>query len=246
MASIQFTEADRDEHGRIKVARDEPRSLADLLPKPSEIRADAARIVRQPPTRAEWAALIAVALIAAWIAIYAWSMPGAPTAREQPRATIMPTLLPSPLPVTPPAVAGRLLIAFAAPDGLPLGAIESTRAMTPTAHYGSDWIQADVAGSGRIWLRASDMGDLPIVGPDLAPRLSSPAPAREAVIAPAAPPTAEKQPPCLTAGTGTQTVTVCDWLEPDQLRIAAAQKWVATYGGNIGTVSTPSPQVRQP
>jgi hypothetical protein len=246
MASIQFTEADRDEHGRIKVARDEPRSLADLLPTPAAIRADAQRIVRQPPTPIEWVTLIAVALIAAWIAIYAWSMPTSPTAREQPRQTALPTLPPSSARAVERATPVRLLVAFAAPDGAPLGAIESTRAMTPTAHYGDDWIQADVSGSGRIWLRANDMGDLPIVGPDLSPRRATVAPAREAVIAPPAPPTFEPQPPCLTAGTGGQTVMVCDWLDADALRIAAAQKWVATYGGNIGTVSTPSPQVRQP
>jgi hypothetical protein len=67
------------------------------------------------------------------------------------------------------------LPAFAAPD-VELGQIEATRAITPVAHLGSAWIQADVQGSGRVWLKASDWPALAIVGQDLALH-AAPAPA---------------------------------------------------------------------
>jgi hypothetical protein len=66
--------------------------------------------------------------------------------------------------------APRTISAYAAPDGVLLGQIEETRQITPVAHYGSDWIQADVAGSGLVWLRASDVPHLALTGPDLAPQ----------------------------------------------------------------------------
>ncbi len=77
------------------------------------------------------------------------------------------TPIPSPMPVAK-------LPAFAAPNGIQLGEIEVTRAMTLVAHYESDWIQADVTGSGIVWLRAADWPALALIGPNLAP--SPPAP----------------------------------------------------------------------
>lgn len=173
MAAIHFTDEDRDEQGFVKVpAPAEPRSLADLLPKPESIRKDAQRITRQKFTRGEMAALAAVALMAAFVLLYAWSTPTAPQApvqlRTQPTAQIMPTPVPAtPVPTVPPVA---MLPAFAAPNGVQLGTIEVTRTIVPVAHFGSDWIQADVSGSGRIWLRASDWPALAVVGPDLAPK----------------------------------------------------------------------------
>lgn len=67
-----------------------------------------------------------------------------------------------------------MINAYAAPDGLLLGQIELDRMILPVAHYGSGWIQADVAGSGLIWLRAADVPDVAIVGPDLAPVAAQP------------------------------------------------------------------------
>lgn len=66
--------------------------------------------------------------------------------------------------------AHAMIDAYAAPDGSLLGQIEETRQIIPVAHYGSSWIQADVSGSGLVWLRAVDAPDLALVGPDLAPR----------------------------------------------------------------------------
>lgn len=167
MSAIHFTDADRDEKGFVKVP--EPRSLADLLLTPEAIQADAQRITPRTLTRTEWVTLVAVALMAAFVLIYAWSTPQTPVApRSVPTAVIMPTAAPAtPVPTAAPIA---MLPAYAAPDGAQLGTIEVTRTIVPVAHFGADWIQADVQGSGRIWLRARDWPALAIVGPDLAPK----------------------------------------------------------------------------
>jgi hypothetical protein len=152
MATIRFTEDDRDERGFVKVpppapVSQEPRSLADLLPTPQSIQADAQR---RPASKGEQAMLLVAAaglaiVLAVWLGrgdapAAPQSIPAAPQASGDVTAT------PSP---TAPAVPAVMLPAFAAPDGARLGEIESTRAITPTAHYGDAWIQADVQGSGR-------------------------------------------------------------------------------------------------
>jgi hypothetical protein len=55
------------------------------------------------------------------------------------------------------------------------------------------------------------------------------------------PPTPEPEPPCLSAGVPGKMVEVCGWLNPDELNAAARTKWLATYGGNPGIVTTPTP-----
>lgn len=222
MASIQFTPADRGPDGKIRMP--EPRSLADLLPKPSEICQDAKR---QPWTRQEIAALSIVTLCALFVLAYAWATPNVTTA-PQARQTAAPTVRPTEAPITPTAPPVRFLVAFAAPDGVLLGAVESTRAMTPTAHYGDGWIQANVQGSGLIWLRATDSPELAIVGPDLAPR----APAAAPVYVPAAPPAA---PQCAEAGIPGKMVKVCG---DGDLEARVKAEWLAQYGGNIGEVTS--------
>ena len=143
MASIQFTDRDRDDKGFIAV---EPRSLADLLPKTDEIRTAATR----RPKRAEYATMAIVTLGAAFVLVYGWQTPQAIPTLPQPRTVPVPTAAPTSAPTSAPAAAQRFLIAFAAPNAEPLGAIESTRTFTPTAHYGDSWIQADVQGSGLV------------------------------------------------------------------------------------------------
>jgi hypothetical protein len=59
--------------------------------------------------------------------------------------------------------------AYAAPDGALLGPVELSRIPTaPRAHYGTEWVQYDVTGSGLVWFRRSDVNAV-IAGPDLAP-----------------------------------------------------------------------------
>lgn len=250
MASIQFTDADRDERGFVTVpapTNPEPRSLADLLPP---IGTPAQATKKKAASKVEQITMFMVAIVSIAALVYVGGSGGdvappiparAPAAAQSSGDA---STTPSPLPAAAPAVTGRLLIAFASPNGEPLGAIESTRPITPTAHYGDDWIQADVQGSGLVWLRAADSPDLAIVGPDLAPRAAPQAPAAAPVAPRAAeppPPTPEPQPPCQTSGVPGKTVEVCGW---GDLAAEAQAKWIETYGGNIGVVDHPTPQIR--
>jgi hypothetical protein len=97
-----------------------------------------------------------------------------------PQATVLPTDAPAaavsaPAPTSGPAATPATIGAYAAPDGQLLGPIELDRTIVPVAHYGSVWIQADVTGSGLVWLRAGDVPDIAITGPDLAPVAQQPA-----------------------------------------------------------------------
>lgn len=97
-----------------------------------------------------------------------------------PVATDAPTTAPAaavsaPAPTTAPTATPATIGAYAAPDGLLLGPIELDREIVPVAHFGSAWIQADVHGSGRVWLRASDAPDVALTGPDLARAAQPPA-----------------------------------------------------------------------
>lgn len=135
-------------------------------------------------------ALAIVCLVAIFVMFYAWSTPTAAPTPQIERATIMPPTTPSARPTAAPTAAPvRLLAAFDQPAGRVLGTIEATRPYTPTAHYGGDWIQANVQGSGLIWIGAAELPGIALVGPDLAPL---PAPQVVYVNAPApayAPPT---------------------------------------------------------
>jgi hypothetical protein len=239
MATIRFTDQDRDAHGFVKASAppQEPRSLADLLPRPAEIKQDARR---HSWTRAELAGLAVAALCAAFVLIYAWATPPAPPAPSQPRATPGSTAQPTAAATAAPATPVRLLAAFASPDGLTLGTIEATRPYTVTAHYGDAWVQADVQGSGLIWLRAADLSGVAIVGPDLAPPTIAP-------LAPFIPETATTAPApssCAEAGIAGKMVQVCGDDTLERLQAQAKAKWIEQYGGNIGVISTPSPQIR--
>jgi hypothetical protein len=161
MTSIQFTDADRDDRGRIKAPA---RSLADLLPETSTAKPSTAK----PISRQELLSAGIVALLLLMALLYISSgQPAAPVS-VLPQATAMIRLAPIAHPTPQATIAPvRMLDAFAAPEGLRLGAIEATRAITPVAHFGADWIQADVKGSGRIWLRTRDWPSLAITGDNL-------------------------------------------------------------------------------
>lgn len=85
-----------------------------------------------------------------------------------PRAEVMPT---------PAAQAAALLphtlhsavVAYDAPAGNVIGAIEQGRGYTLLARYGVDWLQADVQGSGVVWLRAAEVLDMPAGLADMQP-----------------------------------------------------------------------------
>lgn len=109
-----------------------------------------------------------------------------------PAAIILIATAPPPIVPTPAAQIERVganttvraLVAYDAPDGQALGAIEAGRSYQVLASYGASWLQADVTGSGVVWLRAADLlgmpGGLVDLQPTPAPRIvvvSAPAPA---------------------------------------------------------------------
>lgn len=161
MTSIQFTESDRDDRGFVKAPA---RSLADLLPAQPTAKPS----TKKPITRQELisAGLVVPLLLLAFLYISS----GQPEKRT-PVLSQATAMIAAPFPAPPQPVATVAPIAmrdaFAAPEGIRLGAIEATRAITAVAHFGADWIQADVKGSGKIWLRARDWPSLAITGADL-------------------------------------------------------------------------------
>jgi len=68
-----------------------------------------------------------------------------------------------------PGTLARAVVAYDAPEGRVIGAINQGAAYRVVARYGVDWLQADVDGSGVVWLRAADLFDLPTDLADLAP-----------------------------------------------------------------------------
>lgn len=123
------TEADRDEQGKIKVQDTEPRSLADLLPKPETIKQDAAR---QRLTRQEAAGLAVVALLASFVLVWAKATPDAPPAPPRPAATTVPTLAPTVASTAVPTAAPTA-IPTAAPTDPPPAPVEKPVAVPVAA-----------------------------------------------------------------------------------------------------------------
>mgnify|MGYP001604300843 CR=1 FL=1 len=116
----KVTEADRDDKGSIKVASDEPRSLADLLPKPEKTINYNIINGRQPWTRSELATLAAVALLAAFVVIYAWATPSAPVAERVARPTLIPTLAATSAPTSVGGISGGNIMLPPAPTTTPV------------------------------------------------------------------------------------------------------------------------------
>lgn len=69
----------------------------------------------------------------------------------------------------PPNALRRAVVAYDAPGGNVLGAIESGRTYAVLARWGADWLQADIESSGVVWLKADQLLDLPAGLVDLAP-----------------------------------------------------------------------------
>jgi hypothetical protein len=109
------------------------------------------------------------------------------SARPAAPAVPLPTLPPIIIVATPtmagPAVAAapphsglpRAVVAYDAPDGRALGAIEAGRPYTPTVRSGLEWLQIDAAGSGLVWVRVADLFDGLASLPDIATPIPAPA-----------------------------------------------------------------------
>lgn len=81
----------------------------------------------------------------------------------------VPTAAPVQVAAVAPNALRRAVVAYDSPSGNVLGAIEQGRVYTVLARFGSDWLQADVQGSGVVWMKADQVLDLPAGLADLEP-----------------------------------------------------------------------------
>lgn len=189
MGSIQFTPADRDASGFVSVAPPaaEPRSLADLLPKPETVKQDAKPLKL---TRQELVTLGIVALLAVVIMAYAWSTER-PQPAPAPRPAAPPTAIATVAPTLAPTAAGTALVGyFDYRDPATAAPITSNQITRVIGTAGDAWRLVDV-GNARVWIPADAVPTgIPAADPlpDLAPRRPAPAPASAPVAAPAAAP----------------------------------------------------------
>jgi len=236
MAAIRFGPEDRDERGFIRAP--EPRSLADLLPTPHAIQADAAR-TQPPPTKAEWATTIAVGIgVIALLAYLYISRDARPAAPPRSPATIPATaqasgdglVAPSPIPATLPAV--EVVYGYWSPDGASAGEIDLTKIVRVVELRGA-WARVEMDGGGLVWTGTQEIPAALLAS--YVPPTARPAP----IAAPIIPAATEPPPPCADAGIPGKMVQVCGY---GDLESEAKAQWLAQYGGTIGIVTTPTPQ----
>lgn len=126
--------------------------------------------------------MLGVALIAAGIALSLfWPADAAPAGdvnavEVAPTPALRVVIVQSP--TTDPAVLAlpRAVVAYAEPDGAPLGAIEAGRQYRPLARSGDGWLLLDVQHSGAVWVRSDDLTGAAAGLPNLATPTAQPAP----------------------------------------------------------------------
>lgn len=194
--SIQFTDADRNDRGRIRLPGE--RSLAELLPNAADEGATPpsgpARRLPWPPTRQQQvtAAGIAGGLILALALIALIGRTPTPAPRSvptpAPRATAAATAAPTLAPTAPP------IAAFWAPGGERAPDLAADTALTPTARYGDTWVLVALPGGGAVWIgradaeqRGLDWQQLPDRAPQPTPPPPPPAAPRPVFVPAAAP-----------------------------------------------------------
>jgi hypothetical protein len=120
------------------------------------------------------------------------AVPAVPLPTAPPIIILASPTMPGPAIAAAPSRTGlpRAVVAYDAPDGRALGAIDAGRPYTPTVRSGLDWLQIDAAGSGLVWVRIADLFDGLASLPDVATPIPPAAPA----IVEAAPALAADQP----------------------------------------------------
>lgn len=245
MTTLRITAADRDAEGHILIDPPAERRLSDLLPAP----ADAAASTPDPtqpivmPTAREWAALVAIALLlmVAGGALWSrWTAAPAPVpAAASPPRTERPT--PAPAPSPSPDQLGWLVGYWSpsgehTPDRIDPRTINGATDRTPDGA----WVRVGVAGGGQVWLRwdALSEHDKERITLMLPP---TPTPAPIPTARPYVRPTDPPPPPCAEVGVPGKMVQACGDADLATLQELAKQQWIATYGGNLGTVDHPTP-----
>jgi hypothetical protein len=105
--------------------------------------------------------IVVVVLVSVWSA-----RPDAPASVAMP--TPVPVILVATMPATPILVIApsaelrlaRAVVAYDAPEGTVLGAIEPGRPYQLLARSGAAWMQLAIEGSGTVWVRRQDLEDV--------------------------------------------------------------------------------------
>jgi len=166
------------------------------------------------------AGLALVSALIVIVLVLASSPGGTPLA---PATIATPT--PRPIPPTPePAATVAALdprptlrlptMAYAAPDGDPLGGLEAGRPYIAVARWGIEWTQIDAEGAGRVWVRDELQPGAPL--PDLRPT-ATPRPA---------PPVARQPFTCERTG-ALGTFTGRSWISIDDACLQADRQFGA-------------------
>jgi len=203
------------DHARAWLAQRDPIMLGSVLVIALLI---AGSLLRGIPSGAAPIAAVPTPALPIFIVATAQPIP-TPTIETQTIAAVLPGTL------------ARAVVAYDAPEGRVIGAIDRGHAYRVVARYGADWLHADVTGSGRVWLRATDVFDLPADLADLAP---PPAPIVEyqVVHQPPPPPTLtnDERAAALTRQFGSEDMTGGAALAEHQARQAEVERQKAIQG----------------
>lgn len=235
MSSIQFTDKDRDASGRIAI---EPRSLADLLPS----REEAKQTTIQPDKLSKKEVAATACLILAGIFVIAYAVSTPATVRPQP--TVVPTLAATPAATAAPTTMSTPVLVvsyFDYRNPETATEIDHSKIERVVGQAGA-WRLVVVEGA-RVWVEETQAEGVPADSPlpDLAPRPTA------VYVAPVSPPQPVIQPTqCAEVGIPGKMTSACGYDDLATLQAQAQAAWLEQYGGNVGIIGAPTPQVRQP
>lgn len=219
---------------------DAPNASTNAFAERANVRAWLSRLGVAPAQLAIGAVLIAVAIGLFFVLL--GRAPSAVAPAQPPVATPARTAAsvgPTVPPATAPPAPAAIVAYFDYADPETVTAIEARQIVRVVGQASSDWRLVSL-GDARVWVAARQIpagvpSDDPL--PDLRPR-----PTTVPVVAPAAPPATR----CAEVGIPDKMVSVCGTADLGTLQQQAQAEWLATYGGNVGTVGQPTPQVREP
>ena len=110
-----------------------------------------------PPSAPRWQGWAGALGALALIVLGVWALLGSPPAEPVPTPAPINTALPA---VATPPTLPFAVVAFDAPNGDAVGAIEPGRAYTLLSTQG-DWMQIEAQGSGAVWVRAWEVQGQP-------------------------------------------------------------------------------------
>ncbi len=172
---IEAAARPRQEPGVQPLDPEQQRSMAELLS--GDRRAGASRQQQRSPGRL-LAAQVVVGMLLAWFLVnLPWQppspsppLPNPPSPRPtEPTTSYMGSTTTDAL--DPDTRLDRAVVAYSAPDGAVIGALEPGRPYTVTARLSTTWVQIDAMGGGLVWVHRDAVRiapDLLAAAPDLA------------------------------------------------------------------------------